>query len=119
MVIVGQENPDDMCSCSLGTMAKARPDQGASEVAVHAVVGPPRDVAGISRGIDLQMDVAALRVRPALRRGKECKVALYDHTDRPFEVGAKFNCRAGLGPNDFERRTILRIGSRKGERRER
>ena len=114
MVVVGKENPDNMGAEGFRAMAEAGFDQVAAKVAVHAVVGSPGDVAGISLGIDLHVDVAALMVLRALQCREEREIALYDHADGLFGVAAQFDDRAGLGPDDFERRAILCVG--RGER---
>lgn len=110
MAIISKENPYDMGAECFRAMAEARLDQVAAEVAVHAVVGPSGDVAGIPIGIDLHVDVAALLVLRALQCGEEREIALYDHADGLFGVAAQFDDSAGLGPDDFEHRAVLCMG---------
>ena len=65
-----------MAAEGIWAMAKARLDQVAAKVAVHAVVGPLRNVARISLGIDLHAEVPALTLLPALHCREEFKITL-------------------------------------------
>jgi len=119
VVVVGKENSDDMGAEGFRTMAEASLDQLAAEIAVHAIVGPSRDVAGISLRIDFHVDVAAFMVIPALKRREEREIAFDNDADGLFGVAAQFDNRAGLGPDDFEHGAILCLGRCKRKCQER
>lgn len=57
------------------TMAETSLNKVATKVAIHAVVRPAGNVAGVSGRIDLHMDMAALTVVAAFTRREQLEVA--------------------------------------------
>ncbi|CAN7475523.1 hypothetical protein LJR255_003140 [Pararhizobium sp. LjRoot255] len=109
MMVVGEEYPNDVRARGVRAMAKASHDETTAEIAVHAVVRLPGNIAGVAIGIDLHMHMTALSVFAALPRGKQCEVAPYDDPYGLLRITCELNDGALVGPDDFERGPILSL----------
>jgi len=108
MIVIGKENADDMLPLGVLAVAKVSLDEITTKVAVHAVIGPPRDVAGVTIGIDLHVNVPASGVGSTSPSGKQGEVAFDQDPDRLLRVSAKLDGGVRQGPDHFQARCIGR-----------
>lgn len=119
MIVIGKKNTNDMAARRALAVSEPSLDQIAAEVAVHAVVGSPRNVAVVTLRIDLHMDMSAPSVAAALSGGKQGEVAFDENADRLVGVSTELNGRVGNRPDDLQAGNIRRASpSRKEEKPE-
>ena len=102
MMVISQKDADDVLASGVGAVTEPGADQVAAEVAVHAVVRAPWDVAAVAVRIDLHVDMAAARLTPALAGGAQCEVAPHDDANGALRVGAQRHDHALGRPDDLQ-----------------
>lgn len=114
-MVVSKQYADYVLPGRARAMAEIRFNKIASEVAVHAVVGAAGYIAGVAVGVDLHVNVAALRVIPAFAGWEQSEIALYDDADHTFGIVAELDHGSSLGPDDLQRGGFLRLRCREGK----